>query len=272
MVKKASKAVLLLTTIFFITSCARREREENIFNEAVNFWQEGKYQKAIKSFEAFIDLYSDHELAPKAINWIGDIKYIYLNKPIQALYDYRSLVKKYPKSKEAREAQWKISKAIFETASDKSLCIKEFQTFIKLYPKDPLVTKAHYYIAEAYIQLEEYGQAITELELFIKRFPNTELLKTVVFKLGELFYLTKDFSKAIHFLEWAKGLEKEKTSETQINKLMAECYISQGNIGEGLNILEETLNMEKDKTILKKRIESLKKRKEISENKYTAPH
>ncbi len=264
-ITKSLIVLLLFITLAFFC-CIRKEKPEYVFNSAIRLWKKGAYYKSLKTFESFLDLYSNHNLSPKVSLWIGDIRYIYLNNPIQAIYDYRRLIKNYPKSEYASKAQWKIAEVLSNDLLEKIISIKEYQNFIRLYPFHPLVPKAYYNIAEAYIYLEDYGQAITELELFVRKYPKAEIIQKVYYKLGELYFLVKSFTKAISFLEKAHNLDNNKTNSETI-KLIAECYINKGEIQRGIDLYKKILDYEPENITISKRIESLETRLNIKEKR-----
>lgn len=260
---KNKKKVIII--IFFLTiSCFRKDKPEEIFSYAIELWNEGKFNLAIKKFEDFLDTYSDHKLSPKANLWIGDIRYIYLNNPVQSVYDYKNLLKRYPESEYCAEAQWKIAKILTEDIQDKNIGIKEYQTFIKLFPNHELIPDAYYNIAEAYIYLEDYIQAITELELLIKRFKKANILQKALYKLGELYCLVKDFNKAINFLEKAYKFSNNQEKRLQIKELKADCYINKGEIIKGLRLYEEIIKNDPQNKSLQERINSLRNRIDLT--------
>lgn len=261
--KKNRQTLLFIIFLLMITGCVCNKDPENAFDSAIKLWSEGKYEKSKKAFETFIDLYPNHPLTPKAFFWIGDIQYIYLNDPLQALYSYRRIVKKYLKSEYAPKAQWKIAKILCEDLLEKSRCIKEYQIFIKLFPKHPRAANAQYNIAEAYAYLDDYRQAITEFEFFLSKYPDSEIKTKIFHRLGELYSLVEIFPKAIHFLNKAYESSKEEMMRQQVKKTLAECYASKGDLSKSLGIYEEIIKEEPDNEILRKRVESLRSRLKI---------
>lgn len=265
---RTNKTILILFFIFFflIQGCYIN-KPDKLFKSAIDLWTESKYIEAVKTFETILDLYPDHCLAPKANFWIGDIYYIYLGDTMQAIFEYRRVVKNYPKSEFAPTAQWKIASLIARYPSDRDQCIKEYQTFIKLFPKHALTPNAQYNLAEAYLDMGHYEQAITEFEIFIEKHTVSDLMPLALQRLGELYNIFRMFPRAIQLLNMAYELSKEDDARLIIRKTLADSYVSQGEISKGLEIYEDILEAEPDNENVKHRIESLNERKKIMDTK-----
>lgn len=266
--KKATRSnKLILLFVFFLAQGCFLRKPERLFDSAIRLWTETRYIESIRAFETLLDLYPDHPLAPKANFWIGDIYYIYLDDPIQAVFEYRRLVKNYAKSEYAPKAQWKIAGIMSESPTEKNHCRKEYQTFIKLFPNHPLTPNAQYHLAEAYADMGYYEQSITEFELFLGKYPASDLRPQALQRLGELYHIVKLFPRAIHFFNKAHELSTEEDTRLIIKKSLADCYVSQGEISKGLDIYEEILTADPDNKIVKHRAESLKERLKIMDTK-----
>ena len=72
--------------------------------------------------------------------------------------------------------------------------------------------------------------------------------------------MENSFNKAIDYLKEALELTEDEELIIEINKILAECYISNGDISIGIEIYKNILKQRPQNQILSKRIESLESR------------
>jgi tol-pal system protein YbgF len=100
----------------------------------------GRYQPAIKGFNAFIDSYPGNDYAGNAQYWLGECYYA-LEDYQQAVTEFEKTVYQYPESGKAPEALLKMVPALrrlnqFEQARD------TLQLLLRRYPDSPAAARA----------------------------------------------------------------------------------------------------------------------------------
>jgi len=106
---------------------------EDMYKDAFEAFQKGKYEEAIKRFSAFIDSYGTTPLVSNAYYWIGE-GYMNLKNYDKAILYFQETIDKYPKSEKAPRALLSQAEA-FRLTSDKKSSTTILKRVIELYPK-----------------------------------------------------------------------------------------------------------------------------------------
>jgi tol-pal system protein YbgF len=106
---------------------------EDMYKEAFETFQKGKYEDAIKRFSTFIDLYGTTPLVSNAHYWIGE-SYMNLKNYDKSILYFQETIDKYPKSEKAPRALLSQAEA-FRLTNDKKSSITILKRVIELYPK-----------------------------------------------------------------------------------------------------------------------------------------
>jgi tol-pal system protein YbgF len=106
---------------------------EDLYKDAFETFQKGKYEEAIKMFSTFIDSYGTTPLVSNAYYWIGE-SYMNLKNYDKAILYFQETIDKYPKSEKAPRALLSQAEA-FRLTNDKKSSITILKRVIELYPK-----------------------------------------------------------------------------------------------------------------------------------------
>jgi TolA-binding protein len=116
------------------------------------------------------------------------------------------------------------------------LSAKEWATFIKKYPTDPLVGKAKHYQGVCLIQLKKYTEAVAALSALIKADPKFELRDESLLNLGSAQYSLAAASNDKATFGLAAAAYDQLTKEYPKSKFMptalfylGECYYAMGD-------------------------------------------
>ena len=71
--------------------------------------------------------------------------------------------------------------------TDTEGAIKDFTSFIDLYPNSALADNAHFWIGECYYSMKDYDRAILEYDKVIKDYPNADKVPSAMLKEGYAF-------------------------------------------------------------------------------------
>jgi len=106
---------------------------EDMYKDAFETFQKGRYEEAIKSFSAFIESYGATPLVSNAYYLIGE-SYMNLKNYDKAILYFQETIDKYPKSEKAPRALLSQAEA-FRLTNDKKSSITILKRVIELYPK-----------------------------------------------------------------------------------------------------------------------------------------
>ncbi len=82
------------------------------------------------------------------------------------------------------------------TAGEYNLCIGEFEEFIKRYPESEYIIDAKYFLADAYLSIQNKEKAKTLFEEIIRDYPRSQKAKYSFLKLGNIFEEEGDKERA----------------------------------------------------------------------------
>jgi len=71
--------------------------EDELYQQSLNLFRDGRYEEALKSFQALIDAYPQSCLLDNVYFWMGEC-YLRLNRFEKAILSYQKVIKDYPKS------------------------------------------------------------------------------------------------------------------------------------------------------------------------------
>ena len=106
---------------------------EDMYKDAFETFQKGRYEEAIKRFSTFIESYGTTPLVSNAYYWIGE-SYMNLKNYDKAILYFQETIDKYPKSEKAPRALLSQAEA-FRLTNDKKSSITILKRVIELYPK-----------------------------------------------------------------------------------------------------------------------------------------
>ena len=84
---------------------------EDMYKDAFEAFQKGKYEEAIKRFSAFIESYSTTPLVSNAYYWMGE-SYMNLKNYEKAIVQFQEVVDRFPKSDKAARAMLRRRKPL----------------------------------------------------------------------------------------------------------------------------------------------------------------
>jgi TolA-binding protein len=219
---------------------------------------------------------------PSAFLKIGDAHYN-LKRYVQAANAYSQVVKAYPKSKEASEADFGILLCLlqekrYETfvprvetflkrypqhalASQvmmqlgdyymqdqmKERALKTYRELVSLYPNSEWAGDAQFRIALIFINEKRWAEAAEEMEKVIRHYPKGHLLVDAYVELGGLYLLLKDYPKSIDRYEWVIKNHSQHPITKKAYLGLEEGYRNLGKMDQAERVLKElTVNFPQD--------------------------
>jgi tol-pal system protein YbgF len=111
---------------------APRSEELDLYDTSMAHFKEGKYEEAMKGFEALIKQYPNSDRSDNAQFWIGEC-YMGLKQHEKAILAYQEVIKKYPKGNKVPSAMLRQAIAFLEI-EDKTSTRLLLKKIINKYP------------------------------------------------------------------------------------------------------------------------------------------
>ncbi len=105
-----------------------------LFSNAMSDYSGGKMDLAVSEFTDFVKFYPEDPNAPTAQLYIGLVHQGQPGKIEQAILDFDTVLERFPESKETPDA-WLMKGAALERGGHRDDAAKEFRALIKKYPK-----------------------------------------------------------------------------------------------------------------------------------------
>lgn len=121
---------------------------------------------------------------------------------------------------------------------NKRASAKQFQSFIKLYPKDRLVPEAEFMVGECFFSLDPTSsEALKKFQSVVNRYSSSKQAESASLRIAEIYYNRKDYSKALDSLEKAETRYAKGYLQYERLLLKAQCYIILQRFEEAEKIL-----------------------------------
>lgn len=237
--RKIIKIISLVLAFMLITGCGwfkkskppdySRTKPESLYQEGVEYYQKGKYEKAIEMFQA---LKEEHPLSPYAIMaeiGIAD-SYYSDQKWSDAEANYNDFVNLHPTNANVPYAMYQVGMCHFEQMSsidrDQTETIKakkEFEKLISRFPQSKYSVMAdkalreckkrlaehEFYVGHFYFITHKYKAALKRFELINREYANLGLDYKTAYFLAE--------SKRLLALEAKNKGTKDRKEPTESN-------------------------------------------------------
>ncbi len=204
--------LIFILLIFTVYSCKfqrilKSDDHELMYQKAIEYYEEGDYNRAIRLFSEVIRIYRGTARA-EDINYYYAMAHYKQGDYILASHYFKSFVSIFPRSKHAEEFTFLSAYCKYLQSPRYSLdqtvtreAVQEFQKFINRYPHSEHVEKANelidelrlklekkrFEIARLYYDINDFRAAIRTFENLIYDFPGT------VYEEKALFYIVKSY-------------------------------------------------------------------------------
>jgi len=235
--------LLLSALAVFLLGCDKSA--EDMYKKAMEFYQTGRYQKAVQLFEAILTTYPEHNLTQSSRYQLGKIYLYKLNQPQKGLKHLQELYAQAPQGRYAMNALERIG-YIYDVSLNRCLDgLEAYRRLIQEYASGIEVSKYQLAIGECYFSLGDYAQAITEYEVLRDHYSGGEYFKRANFQIANSYALTENYPKAI---ELYKELLLSETLSDQfvvnVKLELAYCYKQTGEFQKALDLYEELLEVD----------------------------
>jgi TolA-binding protein len=228
-----------------------------MYEQGINLFEEGLYEKAAGELEQFVNEHQGHQLIPSAQFYIARAKgqvdstnnlsyyekfiadyphsasatqlLFELGKQAEENQEYSKAISYYqraldlgvPKKKAAEAYYWMAETSA--TAGDSEQARKYFLTLADKYPDTDWAPKALYARGRLFLSENQYDASTDAFELLKKRYPNAEITRRTAMALGESYYQQGRYQEAIGAFEDAMPYLDEEL-KTKAVLLIAESH------------------------------------------------
>ena len=226
---------------------------ELLYKSALNYYEEGSYQKAQTLLELVISSYRGQKEA-EDIYYKYAYTYYYLENFILATYYFKNFSETYPTSDLREEADfmsaysnYKLSPTYRLDQSYTNTAIAEFQLFVNTHPNSERVDECNRLINEMrdklevksleegklYFDLRQYQAAVQVFENLLKDFPDTDRVKEIRYLIVRSYYLLAENSVVT--------LQKERYQEViTLGEEYVNRYDDSSFVGEVSTMIEQS--------------------------------
>ena len=256
-----AKSAIALGKGYLARKYLLNETPEEMFLTGLSYFIDEEYEKAIPYFEKLI---KDKQYSRRALLKLAD-SYYNLGQKDRAKAIYMLIVKKYPNTKEAKEAL--IALAQIEAESPTKDIEKIVNKFAKAYPDSPLVPELYFQLANVYISEGKNKKAEAILRKLVN---NKEYRERALLLLAKITDNEKEKEKILLNLLNSEDENVRKEAFTE----MVIFYEKSGKLEKLAKLLEKGTLKEKIKAIeLYLKLGKVKKAERLflqvySENKY----
>jgi outer membrane protein assembly factor BamD len=200
-VLKVSLLFVFLSSLVFYSCSSSKKTDINTddpdraYSVALSNYKKGDYEQAIEDFSYIKVRFSGSAVVDDAQYYLA-MSHMKREEFILAAYEFENLVKNYPTSPLVKEGRYNLAMSYYSLSPEYYLdqtytryAIDAFQTFIELYPDDPLASQAEsrilslrnklaqkeYASAELYMTMDDYKAAIVYYDHVLNDYFDSDL-------------------------------------------------------------------------------------------------
>ncbi|MFA5033077.1 MAG: tetratricopeptide repeat protein [bacterium] len=224
------------------------------------YLQVGKSDEAINIYQELLQTSLCQKVQLKIAN-----TYFEIENYNQALNEYNTIIEKYPKSSEAKEAKFKVG-VTYELLQKPTEARKFFQKFINEYPEDTKLWDIKLRIAKTYWNegfIDQYRKSLLDVDAH----GSLETSREAGFLLGNLYFNESDYKNAKIF--YIKASDKYEDIDSKARALLgaAKCTELLTKTEEAIKLYESVILLSPNPLLEREANEKLKNlRREDTKN------
>lgn len=113
----------------------------------------------------------------------------------EAIDSYTLIVRQFPDSSLAPDAQFKLAQA-YEESGRFDEALEAYVTLAATYPKSPLIANVMIRISDHFFKAEKFDIAAQVGEKFLEKFESHEYASRIAFRIGQCYYKAKEYQRA----------------------------------------------------------------------------
>lgn len=262
----------ILAILFFVTSCGEYRKvlkstdPEYKYQKAVEYFEEGDYDKAYPLFDDLLSLYRGTQKAADVYFYFAETAY-HMKDYILSSYHYKNFAKTFPNHPNTDSAYFMAGKSYYKQSPRHSLdqtytmkAMNELQLFVNLYPDSKMLPEANNLIedlreklekkafdrAKLYYSTEYYQAAVVAFNNVLDQFPDTDYREEILY-----FRVISAYKLAENSIE-SKKLQRFIEARTAYREFFALYPNSEyaPEVDQKFSNIEQTITELKKQTII----------------------
>lgn len=161
----------------------------------------------LTALDIFQELYENKQLPDATLYWLGET-YFKGSDYHKAQEFYKKVIKSYPDSQYAAQANYSLGWSFFEQG-EYAQAVVYFRNVVESFQDQPFHEDALFKLAESQLNLSQYSGAILSFEQYIHHYPQSSRIANAMFYLAESCYYANDLLKANTYYAKAAELADE---------------------------------------------------------------
>jgi TolA-binding protein len=260
-----NKLVILLfvAIIPFLTSACGQGQGEDYFTKADAYFEKGRFEKAVQTYEKYLNNFPAGQLRDKALFRIGEILYYALGDRAAAVGSFSQLVAQHPASDYSYRAREIMAGVFRDETNQYQQATIEYKWLISQRPDSVQAPDFQFKAAECYLLAGDYQNAILEFGRLLEAYPNSELVERAIDELGSTYLIMDHPDTALFiltsFIRRFPSSPLRPAVEFKIGTALEETY----RYDEALKIYHHLLNTYKNTKAVEIRIAGVEERRKL---------
>lgn len=252
--KLASACVIAL----FLAACS--DRVADLFDDAESLWLAGRHAEAVSKLRVIVEEYPNSAYTSRALIKLGEIHDLDLNEPEKAIDFLARAVEKEGKSDLALKALQKLAVIYEQSLRNYDLAIMQYQRIRNEYKGK--VDEEEYIgkMADAYFKKGDYTQSIIESQELLAKYPNGPRAIDARYQIANSKFIMGDAKNALELFRNILQDYPRSKYEYDVRLGVAICLEEMEQLPKALEEYNDLQRRYPDKTLITRKIESVKKR------------
>ena len=196
----------------------------------------------------------------QVLDRLGKINALYLRDYAQAIADYESLIRHYPKAEQSLSALATVADLYHYKIANLQQGIDAYQRLVTDFPTRPEARHAQLETVAAYFKLKNYDQARTEAAALLKRWADSPEAMQAEFEVADTYYVQKRYTEAIATYELLLQRKPEANLTALVLFELGNCYQELGDGERALTYFYACLPAHPNPALVQRKIARVRSR------------
>lgn len=223
---------------------------------------EGLSRAAVDYLTTFLIRYPESSLIPQVLYRRGTIYQLYQSRYLEAIMDFRELIRRFPDHPLSFEAHCSIAELLENRVRDFGKAAEEYQRLIRDYEDKPGKDLFQYRTGVCFFELLDFERAKKEFFYLISRYPDSPLVDDAFFRIAGILQTQGALEDARKAYEQylTRFPEGELAVDAEFN--LAATLEEMGHLEEALDMYNRIFPVYENKEAITWRIEKVRDRME----------
>jgi TolA-binding protein len=239
-----------------------RSREQALYEQAMAALDENLSGAAVEYLTTFLIKYPDSPLVAEVLFQRGTIYHLYQSRYLEAITDFRELLRSFPENSHAYIARRNIAEILDTKIRACNKAVVEYQKLIDNFDTVVDDDLFQHRIATCFFELLDFEQAKLEFYQLINNYPASQLVDDAYYQIANILQTQgalEDAEKA-YTLYIARYPEGDLALDAMFN--LAATFEEMERLDEALDLYNEIFPLYENKEAISWRIEKVRNRME----------